>query len=299
MPPDATFLATTKSLRLPGMGTEHAAWMLYALVRMLRPERTLEIGAGYSTLFILRALADNLEEVAADRSLVERVEPLDEAKRQRRSLLVPREALRTYRPRLLSIDDLSVRPSSAERVTSVAARLGLDNLLDFRTEHYRRLTETDLSDWTPFDLIWLDAGGPADDAEFLATLWPLLHEDHGWIVLHEPYWTVPVLVDDGIKTVRRLRTVSGSILNEVKRQLAMEGMSARFEVCSILERYKHRQNGLLLLHRLPSLDTTRDVDFLSEMSNVLGAGDYASFRLAAPHHMSLQRSPDTEGGHDD
>lgn len=299
MPPDATFLADTESLRLPGMGTEHAAWMLYTLVRMLRPERILEIGAGYSTLFILRALADNLEEIAADRSLVEENEPLDETRQQRRSLLVPREILRSYRPRLLSIDDLSVQPSSAERVTSVAARLGLDNLLDFRMVHYRQLIETDLSDWIPFDLIWLDAGSPADDAEFLAALWPKLREDHGWMVLHEPYWTVPVLIDDGIERVRRLRTVPGSILNEVKRQLAMEGTNARFEVCSILERYKHRQNGLLLLHRLPSLDMTRDVDFHSEISNVLGAGDYATFRLATPHHLSSQRSPDTEGGHDD
>lgn len=40
----------------------------YALVRFSKPQRVLEVGAGYTSLFLLQALQDNVDEVAALRS---------------------------------------------------------------------------------------------------------------------------------------------------------------------------------------------------------------------------------------
>ena len=37
------------------MGTENMGPLLYALVRFLKPRRVLEVGAGFTTLFILQA----------------------------------------------------------------------------------------------------------------------------------------------------------------------------------------------------------------------------------------------------
>ena len=40
----------------PGMGTEVMAQVLHSVVRFTRPAVTLEIGAGFTTMAILRAL---------------------------------------------------------------------------------------------------------------------------------------------------------------------------------------------------------------------------------------------------
>lgn len=63
---DAHFFATAQSHFSPfrpGSGTEHIAHLLYSLIRMTRPKTVVEYGSGYSTLFVLRALADNIEDV--------------------------------------------------------------------------------------------------------------------------------------------------------------------------------------------------------------------------------------------
>ena len=46
---------------VPGMGTESAAPFLRSLVRMIRPNRILEVGAGYTTPFLLEGLELNNE----------------------------------------------------------------------------------------------------------------------------------------------------------------------------------------------------------------------------------------------
>jgi hypothetical protein len=42
------------------MGTENVGPLLRALVQMLRPKRILEIGAGYTTPFLLEAIVNNM-----------------------------------------------------------------------------------------------------------------------------------------------------------------------------------------------------------------------------------------------
>ena len=43
------------------MGTENVAPLLRSLIRMVRPQRVLEIGAGYTTPFLLDGLEKNEE----------------------------------------------------------------------------------------------------------------------------------------------------------------------------------------------------------------------------------------------
>ena len=43
----------------PGMGTEVVAPFLRSMVQLLRPNRVLEIGSGYTTPFLLEALVNN------------------------------------------------------------------------------------------------------------------------------------------------------------------------------------------------------------------------------------------------
>ena len=48
-------------------GTEHVAYLLYSLAKMTRPRSLVEFGPGYTTLFLLRAMADNIEHVECER----------------------------------------------------------------------------------------------------------------------------------------------------------------------------------------------------------------------------------------
>ena len=48
-----------EELYRPGMGTENVGPLLRSLVQMVRPSRTLEIGAGYTTPFLLEAIVNN------------------------------------------------------------------------------------------------------------------------------------------------------------------------------------------------------------------------------------------------
>ena len=42
----------------PGMGTENVAPFLRSLAELVRPKRILEVGAGYTTPFLLEALVN-------------------------------------------------------------------------------------------------------------------------------------------------------------------------------------------------------------------------------------------------
>ena len=47
------------------MGAENLGPLLYAWVRFAKPANVLEIGAGYTSMFLLRALEDNAAEIEA------------------------------------------------------------------------------------------------------------------------------------------------------------------------------------------------------------------------------------------
>src|ERR1700752_3910987 len=56
---DANFVKHAESAFSPSMGTESMAPLLYSIVRFTRPQNVLEIGAGFTTLYLLKGLADN------------------------------------------------------------------------------------------------------------------------------------------------------------------------------------------------------------------------------------------------
>jgi hypothetical protein len=62
---DAGFLRACRPLHVQHMGCENMGPLLYALTRFVKPRRLLEVGAGYTSLWLLRALADNDAELEA------------------------------------------------------------------------------------------------------------------------------------------------------------------------------------------------------------------------------------------
>ena len=59
-----TFLEKTKRLYDMHMGAENMGPVLYSFCRFTKPENVLEIGAGYTSVFLLQAMRDNKEEIA-------------------------------------------------------------------------------------------------------------------------------------------------------------------------------------------------------------------------------------------
>ena len=59
----ARFLSACRGAHDAHMGCENMGPLLYALCRFAKPRRVLEIGAGYTSLWLLQALADNEHEL--------------------------------------------------------------------------------------------------------------------------------------------------------------------------------------------------------------------------------------------
>lgn len=262
MPISREFLDHCHRLFEPGMGTESAAFLLYGLVRMARPRNVLEVGLGYTTPFLACALADAREEFEADRRLLAGADQDN----PRLEVLIPPYYRHDYRPRLLAIDDFSLEGSSAPHVVEALRALGLDRVVEVREGNFRgystHLSRSDL----PLDFVWFDCGGPRDYADFIEEYWPLINADHGMLVLHFTYWTVEMR-----RGGQKLPAIiSSPIIDEIKRQQAMGGIAARFEMLSLVEPHKSRQGSVTLVRKLPPQSVCRNRDFATEMTRLFG-----------------------------
>jgi hypothetical protein len=61
----------------------------------------------------------------------------------------------------------------------------------------------------------------------------------------------------------------GSIANEIKRQQAMAGLDARFEVLSLVEPHKRRQSSVTMVRRLGWDSAIRDRSFEEDVKQVI------------------------------
>lgn len=268
MPISREFLDECQRLFAPGMGTEAAAFLLYGLVKMARPRNALEVGLGYTTPFLAAALADAREEFEADRHLLagpDRGQP-------RLEVLIPPFYRQDYRPRLLAIDDFSVEGSSAPRVVEVLKTLGLDTVVQVREGNFRGHSKQLAPGDLPLDFVWFDCGGPRDYVDFIGEYWPLINDQHGLLVLHFTYWTVEMR--RGGETVPAI--ISSPIIDEIKRQQAVGGIAARFEMLSLVEPHKSRQGSVTLVRKLAPQSVCRNQDFASEMTRLFG-GEWPPF----------------------
>ena len=169
---DKAFVEAVGEIYDPRMGTEHVATLLYSLIRGARPRRVLEVGMGYTSCFILKALADNVADFDRERAaVVEAVKgnPVGNRPEVEGLPFVEFDHYRTpYRPALHAIDALVHPHSGAAKVMEAARGLGLDEYLRFHQADFRgcsqRLEDEDL----PLDFIWLDAGGYASYTAFAA-----------------------------------------------------------------------------------------------------------------------------------
>lgn len=256
-----------------GMGTEHSADILEVLVQMLRPTQLLEIGAGYTTLSILSGLASARDEQSRDSEIVKG----NVLNAERQSLIKPGAAWNTYSPHLTVFENFSVQPSSADKVASLAKKKGWESMLtfinaDFFSDSYASLASLP----APLDFVWLDAGNPIEDIQFINTIAPHLADD-SWIVMHEPFICLPVQLSDGSQAIHDVPT---PVVNELLRRSSIGDGETQVEFVIVPESHKVRQAGLLIVHRRtsnytinPTFDSlAAEVDELERVLNLQISG---------------------------
>jgi hypothetical protein len=252
------FLARANALFHPGMGTEHVGPLLHAMACMRRPETVIAVGIGYSTLFLLQALADIAAEQARDAQVLDgRID--DPARREVLWTDSP-ATLRTRRPRLIAIDDFSEDHGRLDQFMQCVESLGLASLVELHRSRYQ--------DWVAPrglkpEMVWLDCGHQLDYADLTNRFWPMVSEEGGLMGMHYTY--VDLRPDPAEPSI----VVPGPWANAAKRQLGSCGIDAGFEMLSIVEPHKHRQGSISLMRKSPE-DRCRDFSLKQEQRAFYG-----------------------------
>jgi predicted O-methyltransferase YrrM len=238
---DRAFQAAVQRLRVPGMGTDVVAPLLSHLVHLVRPRRVLEVGMGYTTPFLAKALAEIEAQVEAEAAaLVGKSAPYLAAGREfdedwitaEPALLVPAYYRSDYRPLFAAVDDFSMEDSSVGRVQAVLTELGLADRVTIVNAELRKCRDLLPAGLVPIDFAWVDAW---DCLYFFEHFWELINPDGGLVVMHY-LMTYPEgeAILEYIAETQRLRP-------------------GEFEVLNLLESQKIRQNSLTVLRRTGGL----------------------------------------------
>ena len=205
--------------------------LLYAVVRFHKPKRMLEIGSGYTSVFMLQALRDNDIELDAFQKR-HREAPSSFPKH---TWVVPSEVNGYHHGRLTCVDNLGHKSTTAAALVAVAEELGLGDHLEFEEgdafEHARVLEE----EGEVLDLLWVDFGDGDRLDEFFELYWNLVKPSGGLILVHSTC----------------TNSSSKSWLAALKcksRDKSSSGMGL-FDVLSLLEPHKMRQNSVTMIQR--------------------------------------------------
>jgi predicted O-methyltransferase YrrM len=221
---DDAFMTTVGRLSVPEMGTDATAPLLYWLIRTVRPQHVLEVGMGYTTPFLARALSDNAEAVELERSRLG-----DPAAAEVQPLAYPAYYERPHRPRLVCIDRMRDPTSSAPRALAVLDELGLAGLCTVIEGDLRGSGEAVRGELGLVDFAWIDTW---DTLAFLREYWQLINPAGGVLAVHY-LMTYPE---------------GRAILHYIKSLASPDG--GRLEITNLREPHRVAQNSTTLIRRI-------------------------------------------------
>jgi len=229
------FLNHLQSLYNPHMGVENVGPLLYSFIRFSKVRTAVEIGAGFTTPWILQALKDNDDEMSRIKTLND-----DGYCRLLDISWTPDRIVDDYnrkRSSLLCIDNCLHQRETATGAAAVAKTLGLSDYLEFiMGDAYDMKFEAE-----SIDLLWCDFGVGARMRDFAKGAWKAIRPG-GFLVCHS--------------TLTNSRTREW--LEAVRRRAGEEetGMPKdEFVEISLLEPHKVYQNSVTFLQRRKSLST--------------------------------------------
>lgn len=240
---DAAWLDAVAPLYERKMGCENMGPLLYSLARFLKPSRCLEIGAGYTTAFLMQALEDNARELET----WQRWDP-PANQLSKDSWLVSGAINQCVDAGvgdgshgvLHCVDNFAHASSTAPQLLEVAAQLGIAHRLSLHLDDARAFLEESTGSIPEFDFVWLDglldfARPVAGDVgrgidEFLSLVWPRVSPG-GFVLLHS------TITNSAVRAW--LDGVQGAVWGPPGA------------VMSLLEPHKRFQNSVTLLQRRP------------------------------------------------
>lgn len=236
---DPDFYKKVNQVQDPLTGTEIMAPILYYFIRSIRPQRLLEYGMGYSTFFILKALADN---VAAFKKEKQRLikkkynEKLTISKENFYSFFFDKEAaflnsefyINDYQPKLICFEKLPAEHSYTTSIIQTIKALKLDNYLYII--HGNPCTQSDEipASLLPLDFIWND-----DDSyyKFFKTYWGLMNNHNSYLLYHSTEETTSLGMAE---------------LGKIKQSLVNRDDN---EILSIIEPHKLHQSSFTIIRK--------------------------------------------------
>jgi hypothetical protein len=227
---------------LSGAGTEHIALFLYSLTRMTRPRTVVEYGSGYTTLYLLAALADNACDFREEAMLIREKtialgdianlthnDPKIQSWYQAGGKAMaadPGYYLGSYRPQLFSFEEFGEGHQYTQRMRRIVSQLQLTNYFSYIIDTCftsRAIPD----DCFPVDLAWNDHGFFKD---FFGELWPLLNPAGGLMVFHNSAANSQLW--EAIQWMKEQRASKGDL-----------------EVLTLVEPHKLNQNSCTILRR--------------------------------------------------
>lgn len=149
---DANWMKIVEPLYSMNMGCENMGPLLYSILRFAKPKICLEIGAGYTTAFLLQALEDNQSEEA----LWANWRPSGKSKETPKTWLAPDTGEEQVSGILHCVDNLAHGHTTAHHCFAVAQRLGIDSRLCLHIDDAKAFIEESVETVPQFDFIWLD-----------------------------------------------------------------------------------------------------------------------------------------------
>jgi len=189
-----TFLHHIRHLYNPHMGVENISSFLYSFIRFTKARNVVEIGAGYTSLWILQALKDNDEEMNNISKLQldgkcrlfdwpwtvhDKVEQWDQQQHQQQEQHSSPFFGSSQSSSLLCIDNCLHQRETATGASAVARTLGLDDYL-----HFIKGDAFEMSfDTNSIDILWCDFGVGSNIREFVSNAWGSIRLG-GFLICH-------------------------------------------------------------------------------------------------------------------
>lgn len=251
---DGVFFDAVGKLMSPSMGTELMGPLLYQMIRSLRPVSVLEVGMGYTTPFLVKALEDNVKDFACEKEQLltktRRLMQQNEGKSasgensdawfiENPPLCDPSFYAREHDPYLHAIDNLSSSRSSAPAVVECIEILGLMRRVNIYDGDFRGCSRKIAAKHRPFDFVWFDCGGYHEYCDFLEEYWEHISNNGGILILH--------------------LTLSSIAINSIVKDLKLKQATTHFgefELISMLEPHKVHQSSFTIIRKISEFRET-------------------------------------------
>lgn len=180
---DETFLELVEPLYDLHMGAENMGPLLYTLCRFVKPRRVLEVGAGYTSVFLLQALFDNAREISSYRDMIEH----DSARLGNVPWAATDFDYSADSQKLHIVDNCAHEHTTAHKVADIAEALGCRELLQV---HIKDAFDSELPSTLAlpevkyFDLLWIDLGAANRIEGFFDAWWHRVNPRGGFVIVH-------------------------------------------------------------------------------------------------------------------